>query len=122
MGGKAQRGGTARARAVPHTGETGAGVDLTTPTPAAEHAASGAAGGGREPRTLRALLASLIDYAGLFPPASMALADATRVYDGYLASNEAWMLGRFVIPATRLVELEGLLRSSTAGPRSPWRV
>ena len=54
---------------------------------------------------LRTLLARVIDYAGLFPPAKLPLDQAIRNYARYRQEPEAWMLGRFVIPAARLAEL-----------------
>ncbi|MBC8107470.1 MAG: hypothetical protein H7Z14_12830 [Anaerolineae bacterium] len=54
---------------------------------------------------IRALLAEVIDYAGLFPPASLALDPAIRNYAQFLRSEDRWMLGRFVCPASRLSEL-----------------
>jgi hypothetical protein len=54
---------------------------------------------------LRALLSGIIDYAGLFPPASLSMEQAIRNYAGYRTEPEAWMLGRFVCPAARLGEL-----------------
>ena len=51
------------------------------------------------------LLARLIDHAPLFPPASLALPEALAAHRRARASAEAWMLGRFVSPASRLVEL-----------------
>lgn len=56
-------------------------------------------------RTLRTLLAGLIDYAGLFPPASLPMAEAVRRFEGYAKGEMAWMLGHFVVPASRLREL-----------------
>jgi hypothetical protein len=47
----------------------------------------------------RELLSGLIDYAGLFPPASLALIEAIRNYQSYRDGPHAWMLARFVIPA-----------------------
>lgn len=55
---------------------------------------------------LRALLEAVIDYAGLFPPAKLPLQEAVREYLELRESPEAWMLGRFVIPAGRVAELE----------------
>jgi hypothetical protein len=55
---------------------------------------------------LRALLSGVIDYAGLFPPAGLALEPAIRSYAAFRAGADAFMLGRFVIPATRLPELD----------------
>jgi hypothetical protein len=73
---------------------------------------------------LHALLAGSIDYAGLFPPAELALRDAAENYAAYRASDERWSLGRFVVPAARLRELEqtaaDLLPPRMAG--DPWRL
>jgi hypothetical protein len=55
--------------------------------------------------SLRALLTGLIDYAGMFPPAALPLADAVMNHLSYRKSPEAWMLGRFVLPAARLQEV-----------------
>lgn len=49
----------------------------------------------------RALLAGIVDYAGLFPPAQLELAAAVRAYAGARRGPHAWMLGRFVLPAAR---------------------
>jgi hypothetical protein len=57
---------------------------------------------------LRALLAGVIDYAGLFPPASLPLEEAFANYARYRQSPESWMLARFVCPAARLAELQPL--------------
>jgi hypothetical protein len=58
--------------------------------------------------SLRALLTGLIDYAGLFPPAKLPLDQAIHNYAEYRRSDDRWMLGRFIIPATRLEELAGV--------------
>jgi len=47
----------------------------------------------------------LIDYAGLFPPASLSMSEALRNYDAYRRGEHAWMLGRFVVPAGKLSEV-----------------
>src|SRR6202171_3587103 len=52
------------------------------------------------------LLHDLIDYAGLFPPASLAMAPSVANYDAYLRSEWSWILGRFIVPAPRLSEFE----------------
>lgn len=54
---------------------------------------------------LRVLLAGIIDYAGLFPPAKLPLDQAIRNYARYRTGPECWMLGRFICPASRLMEL-----------------
>jgi hypothetical protein len=55
--------------------------------------------------SLRALLAEIIDYAGLFPPARLPLGQAIRNYARHRAEPESWLLGRFICPAARLAEL-----------------
>src|SRR5215510_12132363 len=55
---------------------------------------------------LRALLSGLIDYAGLFPPASLDLPAAMRNYTAYRKGPHAWMLGRFVVPDTLAKEVD----------------
>ncbi|MGA9530185.1 MAG: hypothetical protein WBS24_18875 [Terriglobales bacterium] len=52
------------------------------------------------------LLSNLIDYAGLFPPAGLAMPSAVANYDAYLRSEFEWMLGRFIVPAARLSEFD----------------
>ena len=73
---------------------------------------------------MRAAFAEIVDYAGLFPPASCAMADAARQYDVYRRSADRWLLGRFVVAATRLQELG--LAIETGGisidAGDPWRL
>lgn len=47
----------------------------------------------------------IIDYAGLFPPAELPLDKAIHNYANYRKDNDSWMLSRFVIPASKLSEL-----------------
>lgn len=54
-------------------------------------------------------MSGLIDYAGLFPPANLNLAQAFNNYIMYLKGNYNWALSRFIIPAKRLPELTGLM-------------
>jgi hypothetical protein len=53
----------------------------------------------------QSFLSNLIDYAGLFPPSELPLEEAIHNYRTYQGDNDSWMLGRFIIPATRLDEL-----------------
>ncbi|MFN0108288.1 MAG: hypothetical protein ACKVZH_05475 [Blastocatellia bacterium] len=57
-------------------------------------------------KSLRFLLENLIDYAGLFPPAELPMAEAVRNYAAYRQNEHAWMLGKFIVPAARLEEFE----------------
>src|SRR5262245_51932513 len=53
----------------------------------------------------RALFERLIDHAALFPPASMSVADALRENERLRSSADGWIVGRFVVPASRIAEL-----------------
>ncbi|MCA9242540.1 MAG: hypothetical protein KDA32_01195 [Phycisphaerales bacterium] len=64
--------------------------------------------------SLRALMARLIDYAGLFPPASLDLETTVQNFVEYTASADAWMLGRLICPVARFEALAPLIAS---GPR-----
>jgi hypothetical protein len=72
----------------------------------------------------RALLAGLVDYAGLFPPAALPMDAAVAEYARGHRSPEAWMLGRFVVPAGRLAELSLArgARRPEPGVGEPWRI
>ena len=68
------------------------------------------------------LLSSLVDYAGLFPPAGLSMADAAAAYASHLAGRDAFMLGRFVCPASRLDELAIAAAAHWGADDAPWRV
>ncbi|HVT40363.1 MAG TPA: hypothetical protein VHE78_15075 [Gemmatimonadaceae bacterium] len=70
---------------------------------------------------VQALLEGLIDYAGLFPPASLPMTDAVRNYAGYRQGAHAWVLGRFVVPVARLDELTDCA-APVLGHGAPWRL
>lgn len=53
---------------------------------------------------IRTLLTGTIDYAGLFPPASLEMTAAVAEYAEHRNSGDSWALGRFVLPAARLDE------------------
>jgi len=53
----------------------------------------------------RALLSRLFDHAPLFPPAAMSLRDALAEDERAQATEDAWILGRFVVP--RGTEVDG---------------
>lgn len=58
---------------------------------------------------LEALLTGAIDYAGLYPPAALPLAQAAAQYESYRRSVEHSMLGRFVGPPAAVDQLPGKL-------------
>ena len=53
----------------------------------------------------RALLERLIDHAALFPPASLSMPAALAEDRRARESEHAWMLGRFVVPESKLDEV-----------------
>lgn len=68
------------------------------------------------------LLASLVDYAGMFPPANLPLSEALRQYVSARSGAHGWLLGRFLVPLTRLADLEDSLwnmPATDAGARWP---
>jgi len=73
-----------------------------------------------------ALLRDLIDYAGLFPPASLDMASSVANYDTYSRSEWSWILGRLVVPVARLTEfkeaLAGLPTPTSVTGFSNWRL
>ncbi len=71
---------------------------------------------------LHTLLERSVDYAGLFPPASLDMGAAVANYAEYRRSAERWALGRFVVPASRLAELEAAAEDlAPAAPAAdPW--
>lgn len=54
---------------------------------------------------VRAAFTHLVDYAGLFPPAKLEMAPAAAEYLAAREGPDAWMLGRFIVPASRVGEL-----------------
>ena len=54
--------------------------------------------------SVRALLAGIVDYAGLFPPSQISMSEAVANYAAYRNDDYSWMLGRFVVPGARLDE------------------
>ncbi|HEX5631433.1 MAG TPA: hypothetical protein VFY15_07220 [Acidimicrobiia bacterium] len=68
----------------------------------------------------RQALSGLIDYAGLFPPASLDLAAAVEEYRAIRDSADSWLVGRFICPADRLVELAGLLMTTMRPGEPSW--
>ena len=77
--------------------------------------------------SLRALLAQSVDYAGLFPPTTLALETALKNHATYLRSSDAWMLSTFVLPVGKFADAAWFisqfdqnrpLRISALGPKT----
>ncbi|MFC5452712.1 hypothetical protein [Paenibacillus aestuarii] len=77
--------------------------------------------------SVRLFMEKLIDYAGMFPPAGLPIDAAIRNYYAYSHDQDSWMLGKFVIPVSRLPEVipylplftpDHPLRLSVIGQRS----
>lgn len=75
-------------------------------------------------RAVEALLTGLIDYAGLFPPAGEDMRPALENYASYLNGPDRWALGRFIVPAARLSELEAAARDLMPRGKGdePWQL
>lgn len=71
--------------------------------------------------SLKVLLSEIVDYAGLFPPSQVSMAAAVQNFDSYLKSEHAWMLGRFVVPVTRLKEFSDVAEQYLDGGKL-WRL
>ncbi|MHC4909084.1 MAG: hypothetical protein ACYTF9_05115 [Planctomycetota bacterium] len=71
-----------------------------------------------------ALFAQLIDYAGLFPPAELPMAEMVANYATYTAHEDAWMLGRVIVPIGRLDDFEAAAEGKlpTSEDDEPWHV
>ena len=77
--------------------------------------------------SLRALLNQSIDYAGMFPPCSLALEQAIKNHAQYVRSTDSWVLGGFVLSVGQfdaarqfLSEFDPLhpLRVASLGPKT----
>lgn len=73
---------------------------------------------------MRGAFAEIVDYAGLFPPASCPMEQAVQQYDEYRKSSDRWMLGRFVVAAIRLQEMAEVAATLGIQPSldDPWRL
>jgi hypothetical protein len=75
-------------------------------------------------KAVDALLSGLVDYAGLFPPASEGMREALENYASYREGEDRAALGRFIVPASRLRELEVAGRDllERGNWSDPWRL
>ena len=77
--------------------------------------------------SLETLIARSVDYAGMFPPCSLALEPALQNQANYVRSPDVWMLNTFVLPIKQfdavkqllsLFDLGHPLRIAALGPRT----
>ncbi len=69
----------------------------------------------------RTLLASVVDYAGLFPPAELQMRAAVPKYGACRLGPHAWLLGRFVLPLAQIDEFEHAFDDLPGAERAtPW--
>jgi len=75
-------------------------------------------------KAVDALLSGLVDYAGLFPPASEGMREALENYASYREGEDHSALGRFIVPVSRLKELEVAARDllERGAWSEPWRL
>jgi hypothetical protein len=71
---------------------------------------------------LRATLIGLVDYAGLFPPASLDLGRVLQNHASYADGPDRWMLGRLILPLGRLDEAADLIARMDRREAHPWTV
>ncbi len=71
-------------------------------------------------KSLQLFVSKLIDYAGLFPPASLDLKSAFYNYLSYISGSPyTWMLAKFICPASKLSELDKLIENEKITFNSP---
>lgn len=69
----------------------------------------------------RALLSRIVDYAGLFPPASLGMDASVHNYHRYLSGDHGWLLAGVVVPAPRLEEFAAAFERVCCDEREqPW--
>jgi len=75
--------------------------------------------------SIQTLLNQIVDYAGLFPPAALDMPTVVANYKNALASADAWMLGRLIVPVARLDEFEqhaNALLPNQQDDLDPWTI
>ncbi len=66
----------------------------------------------------RAVFSNLIDYAGLFPPAALSLAETFQNYSLYQKGDRAWIVGGLIVQASHLTNVATLLQENRLEPLS----
>jgi hypothetical protein len=70
--------------------------------------------------SLRPFFKGIVDYAGLFPPAKLDMSAAVHAYARYRAGHDADLLGRFVLPVSRLEEFSAVASALLPHEGEPW--
>lgn len=70
----------------------------------------------------RVFLNGIIDYAGLFPPAHLGMDDAVREFARYANGDDRDLLGRFILPASKLPDFAAAARNSANDQRDRWHL
>ena len=66
--------------------------------------------------------AALVDYAGVFPPASLTVAEAVAGYRNARSAPASWVAGRFLIRASQLAELGRVAMATMEHGEDPWEI
>jgi len=64
----------------------------------------------------------LIDYAGVFPPAALDIDSAVAAYRAVRTGSDAWIVGRFLCPTSRLTDLAAVLTATLPAGEPPWQI
>lgn len=72
--------------------------------------------------SMRAFFSGIIDYAGLFPPAAQDMSAAVREYAKHLSGSDSDLLGRFVVPVTRLDEFSEVFQPLVRNDGEKWKI
>lgn len=73
-------------------------------------------------KSILSLLTGIVDYAGLFPPSKLSMAEAVSNYANYKKSRYEWMLGRFVVPVGRLDEFAESAKEHFSNENEAWHL
>jgi hypothetical protein len=68
---------------------------------------------------VKTILNGLIDYACLFPPGNLEMSAAVSNFVSYRNDANAWMLGRFLLPASCIDDFENMSSGLLPGENSP---
>ena len=69
-----------------------------------------------------AAFAALIDYAGVFPPASLSMSEAVDTYSRLRSGDRAWVAGRFLCRASQLTDLAAVATGTFRAGVTPWEI